>query len=147
MNDYLCQIIKDKGYKLTHQRQAILSFLLENPNRHMSCEEIYERMKDTDPDLGQATVYRTLQLFTDLGITTRHDFDDGKSRFEISSAGHGHNHHHLICMGCGKIEEVNLDLMEKLEDLVAKKYNFEIVDHNVKIYGYCSQCRGIHKNR
>jgi Fur family ferric uptake transcriptional regulator len=141
MDKYYNSKLKAKGYKQTNQRQAILDILLQSPNEHLSCEEIYAQTLRTFPDLGQATVYRTLQLFTELGITTKHDFDDGKSRFELSSSENGHNHHHLICLSCGKIEEVNLDLMENLEETVSSKYSFDILNHNVKIYGHCKDCR------
>lgn len=142
MENYFLNKLQDKGYKLTSQRQAILDFLLKSPYKHLSCEEIYGYMLPLTPELGQATVYRTLQVFTELGITTKHDFDDGKSRYEISSIEKGHNHHHLICLSCGKIEEVDLDMMENLEGIVSSKFKFRIIDHNVKIYGYCSNCGG-----
>ena len=145
MENYFLNKLQDKGYKLTSQRQAILDFLLKSHFKHLSCDEIYEHMLPTNPELGQATVYRTLQIFTDLGVTTKHDFDDGKSRYEISSIKNGHNHHHLICLSCGKIEEVDLDMMENLEETVSKKFQFKIIDHNVKIYGYCNECGGEHK--
>jgi len=145
MENYFLNKLQDKGYKLTSQRQAILDFLLKSHFKHLSCDEIYEHMLPTNPELGQATVYRTLQIFTDLGITTKHDFDDGKSRYELSSIENGHNHHHLICLSCGKIEEVDLDMMENLEETVSNKFQFKIIDHNVKIYGYCNECGGEHK--
>jgi len=132
--------LKKKSYKLTKQRLAILEFLLENKDKHLSCEEIYRELHKKEKDLGQATVYRTLQIFTEVNITSKHDFDDGKSRYEISSNSDRHNHHHLICLACGSIEEVNLDLMENLENTISNKYNFSIVDHNVKVYGYCKKC-------
>ena len=140
MIDYYNNKLRSKSYKLTKQRETILEFLLANQDKHLSCEEIYHEIHKSQNDLGQATVYRTLQIFTEVNITSKHDFDDGKSRYEISSITDRHNHHHLICLACGNIEEVKLDLMENLEKTISNKYNFNIVDHNVKIYGYCKKC-------
>ncbi|MEI8215608.1 MAG: Fur family transcriptional regulator [Eubacteriales bacterium] len=140
MIDFYNNKLRSKSYKLTKQRETILEFLLANQDKHLSCEEIYHEIHKSQKDLGQATVYRTLQIFTEVNITSKHDFDDGKSRYEISSITDRHNHHHLICLACGNIEEVKLDLMENLEKTISNKYNFTIVDHNVKIYGYCKKC-------
>ena len=140
MIDFYNNKLRSKSYKLTKQRETILEFLLANQDKHLSCEEIYHEIHKSQKDLGQATVYRTLQIFTEVNITSKHDFDDGKSRYEISSITDRHNHHHLICLSCGNIEEVKLDLMENLEKTISNKYNFTIVDHNVKIYGYCKKC-------
>lgn len=132
--------LRESGYKLTTQRKAILNVLIECEDDHLSCDEIYGIVSDDYPDLGIATVYRTLQLFEKLEIVYRLNFDDGCSRYELVSDAKGHQHHHLICLGCGKVIEVKLDLLDSLEEEIEEEENFTIVDHNVKFYGYCSDC-------
>ena len=88
-------------------------------------------MKKEYPDLGIATVYRTLQLFEKLNIVYKLNFDDGCSRYELSVGSENHHHHHLICLNCGKVTEVKLDLLEALEEEIESEGQFTIVDHNV----------------
>lgn len=133
--------LQKEGYKLTSQRKAILNVIMDNIEEHLSCDEIYQMVIKESPDLGIATVYRTLQLFEKLGIVYKLNFDDGCSRYELISGGEGHQHHHLICMNCGKVIEVKLDLLESLEEAIEKEEKFTIVDHNVKFYGYCGECK------
>ncbi len=133
--------LKEKGYKLTTQRRVILDVILENQGRHLSPEEIYDDVRDKYPEIGLATVYRTLQLFEQLNIVYKLNFNDGCSRYELISTSQDHQHHHLICLSCGKVIEVELDLLENLEHEIEKEGEFMIVDHNVKFFGYCSDCR------
>ncbi|WMM23263.1 Fur family transcriptional regulator [Tissierella sp. MB52-C2] len=133
--------LQNQGYKLTTQRRAILNSIIDNSEQHLSPEEVYNIVKKEYPDLGIATVYRTLQLFEKLDIVCKLNFDDGCSRYELSTGPEGHHHHHLICLNCGKVIEVKLDLLEALEEEIEKEGQFTIVDHNVKFYGYCSECK------
>ncbi|WP_027717320.1 Fur family transcriptional regulator [Desulfovirgula thermocuniculi] len=127
--------------KLTPRREHILRVLLENKDKHLSAEEIYHLVKQRAPDVGLATVYRTLELFCDFDIIHSIDFGDGRKRYEFGGAQEkGHHHHHLICTRCGKITEVNEDLLEELELRVTKLYDFTIVDHELKFFGYCRDC-------
>jgi len=136
------QHLKEKGYKLTTQRRAILDVIIENQDKHLSTEEIYDLVKEKYPEIGLATVYRTLQLFDEMGLIYKLNFNDGCSRYELYRSGSDHQHHHLICLKCGRVIEVNEDLLEVLEKKIEKFNDFEIIDHNVKFYGYCSKCRG-----
>lgn len=133
--------LKGQGYKLTPQRRAVLGVIMENEGKHLSSEEIYDIVKGNCPDIGLATVYRTLNLLEKMGVICKMNFDDGCNRYELVHDEEDHQHHHLICRGCGKVEEVEDDLLEVLEQKIEKKYNFEIKDHSVKFYGYCSECR------
>lgn len=133
--------LRSSGYKLTSQRKAILEVIIENQDEHLSCDEIYGIVREKHPDLGIATVYRTLQLFEKLEIVYRLNFDDGCSRYELTSDSKEHHHHHLICLDCGKVIEVKLDLLDTLEEEIEKEEHFTIVDHNVKFYGYCDDCK------
>ncbi len=134
--------LKNKGYKFTPQRRDILDVMLENDDKHLSTEEIYMMVKEKCPEIGLATVYRTLQLLERLGIIHRLNFDDGCSRYEMAEDSEGHQHHHLVCVKCGKVEEVEEDLLEHLEREVEEKKGFIILDHRLKFFGYCKTCAG-----
>ena len=139
--DILKDKLKEKGYKLTPQRRATLNVIFENQGEHLSTEEIYDKVKEKCPEIGLATVYRTLQLFNELEIISKVDFDDGCGRYELSTDTEDHHHHHLICLQCGNVIEVDLDLLDTLEDEIQKSYNFKINDHRVKFFGFCSKCK------
>lgn len=133
--------LKSHEYKLTPQREKILMVLLEHQDKHLSAEDVYNLVKKKAPDVGLATVYRTLELFLEFDIIHGVDFGDGRKRYEYGLHGcEGHQHHHAICMKCGKIIEVNEDLLEELEKQVASRYNFQVTDHELKILGYCQDC-------
>ncbi|MFY9213818.1 MAG: Fur family transcriptional regulator [Tissierellaceae bacterium] len=133
--------LKEEGYKFTSQRKAILTAILENDHEHLSCDDIYNIVSKDYPEIGIATVYRTLQLFEKLDIVYKVNFDDGFSRYELNHGTGDHHHHHLICLKCGKVLEVKLDLLDSLEREIEKDGQFSIVDHNVKFYGFCKECK------
>lgn len=133
--------LKEKGYKLTPQRRATLDTIMENKGKHLSTEEIYDMVKDKCPEIGLATVYRTLQLLDELDIISKINFDDGCSRYELNTHEDDHHHHHLICLKCGDVIEVEVDLMDALEEEIENNYDFNISDHKVKFFGYCSKCK------
>jgi Fur family ferric uptake transcriptional regulator len=139
--DKLKEQLKNQGYKLTPQRRAVLDVLLENEGKHLSTEEIYDLVKGDCPEIGLATVYRTLQLLEKMGVACRMNFDDGCNRYELVHKDEDHQHHHLVCMNCGSVQEVEGDLLEALEDKIEDKYNFKIENHSVKFFGYCENCR------
>jgi len=146
--EYLKNRLVEKGFKMTTQRKIVFEILAENENEHLNPEEIYELIKDKYPEMGLATIYRTLQLFEETGLAYKLNFDDGCYRYEILSPNSNevHQHHHLICKKCGKIIEVKEDLMNSLEEIIEKQYNFEIKNHMVKFTGICSQCRNKENN-
>lgn len=139
--DNIKEKLKEEGYKLTTQRRAILDSIVNNRGNHLSPEEIYDIVKLKYPEIGLATVYRTLQLLEQINVISKVNFDDGCSRYELNTNSKDHHHHHLICLGCGKVIEVKLDLLENLEHEIEKEGKFKIVDHNVKFFGYCSECK------
>ncbi|WP_028307250.1 Fur family transcriptional regulator [Desulfitibacter alkalitolerans] len=136
----ICQKLQEKEYKLTPQRKTILKVLLDNEEKHLSAEDIYQIVKHHYPEIGLATVYRTLELLADIDILQKMNFDDGKARYEFSSHDE-HHHHHLICLKCGKVIEFNDDLLDVLEKTISEKKDFEVLDHKLKFYGYCSKCK------
>ncbi len=138
--------IKDQKYKMTSQRQVVLRAFVESRARHLSAEDVFELVKQTAPDIGLATVYRTLDLFTQMDLLKKLDFDDGCSRYELNDCEEdGHFHHHLICLDCGKVWECKDDLLETLETILEKRLHFHTVDHQLKVYGYCEECEAKRK--
>jgi len=134
--------LKERGYKLTSQRQSVLDVIIEHEGEHLSTEEIYELVKAENPDIGLATVYRTLMLLDRMELVYKLDLDDGCSRYELNKHKEDHRHHHLICTKCGKVAEVEEDLLETLEEQILKSKGFLVKDHRVKFYGYCKSCMG-----
>ena len=132
--------IKDKKYKLTTQRQIILQTFIEAEEKHLSAEDVYILVKKNNPDIGLATIYRTLDLFTELDLVKRLDFGDGRNRYELNSDELSHFHHHLIFVKCCCVKEFEDDMLETLESIIAKKLNFHTTDHQLKVYGFCGDC-------
>lgn len=133
--------LKKKGYKLTPQRRSIVDTIIDNEGQHLTAEEIYDKVKKSCPEIGLATVYRTILLLEELGVISRLDLNDGCSRYEIIHSDETHRHHHLICNTCHKVSEVQDDLLEELEVGIEKQYKFKILDHSVKFYGICDECQ------
>lgn len=140
-NEKLKELLKVEGYKLTPQRRAVLEAMLISEGKHLSTEEIYDIVKQDCPEIGLATVYRTVQLLEKMGVLSRINFDDGCNRYELVHSHEDHHHHHLVCMSCGKVEEVEDDLLDPIEKEIEQKYNFRITNHNVKFFGYCNVCK------
>lgn len=134
--------LKAKEFKLTAQRELVLKVILENRDKHLSAEEVYNLVKRKASDVGLATVYRTLELFSEFNIIHAIDFGDGRKRYEFGAeGGQDHYHHHLICTRCGGIIQVNEDLLEELEDRVTTQHDFTVTNHQLKIFGICKDCR------
>jgi Fur family ferric uptake transcriptional regulator len=134
--------------RITVPRRIILD-VLSKEEKHLSAEDIFFKVHKRYPDIGLTTVYRTLNLLTQIGLVLKFDFGDGKARYELSSGpGKEGHHHHLVCVKCNRIIDYNdfIDEEEKLfkktEKALSEKYNFEITDHLVRFYGLCEKCRG-----
>ena len=132
--------LKEKGYKLTPQRRAILDIIIEKEGQHLTAEEIYDEVKKRCPDIGLATVYRTVLLLEEVNVIYKLDLNDGCSRYELVHSDEEHRHHHLVCNKCTRVYEVQDDLLEELEERIEKTYKFKILDHSVKFFGICSEC-------
>lgn len=143
--DAVLRRLEAQAYRLTPQRRMILQAFRENPEKHLSAEDVLAIVKSSPAarggEIGLATVYRTLDLLADLGILQRLDFGDGRSRYEMNENGAQHHHHHLICVRCGKVAEFGEDLLEELEGKVRERTGFWVTDHQVKFYGLCPVCR------
>lgn len=127
-------------YKLTPHRKIILAVIIEHSDQHLSAEDIYGLLREKGIEIGLATIYRTLELFVELNILHKVHFDDGRSRYELTHH-ERHRHHHLVCLSCGDVAEVEDDLLNKLEEIIERKHGFKVTDHTVKFYGYCNRCR------
>ena len=125
------------GVKLTDQRRIIAKIISESKleygeSDHPDVDELYKRVSKVDPKISIATVYRTVKLFEEAGILTKHDFKGGKARYETMIESH---HDHLIDIKTGEIIEFVDDEIEKLQKKVAEKYGYELVDHKLELYG------------
>lgn len=141
MKEYIEIKLKENDYKLTEQRETILDVMLKNLGKHMSADEVLKKARKKSPRIGIATVYRTLEKLTEMDVLYKSIFDGGKFRYEIYNAGgQNHHHHHAICLSCGKITEIQEDLLHELEQQIEKQ-GFEIVDHELKFFGYCPDCK------
>ena len=121
----------DKGVKLTDQRKIIAKVMSES-NDHPDVDELYKRVSVIDTKISIATVYRTVKLFEESGIITKHDFKGGKARYEELNESH---HDHLIDVKTGDIIEFVDEEIEKLQKKVADKYGYELIDHKLELYG------------
>ena len=144
MSQEVKALLREKGIKVTTQRVLVLSVLMSNPEKHFTAEEIYELVKSSYPEIGLATVYRTIQLLSENQLVDRISLDDGFARYEIGNMGDAtkHHHHHLICRRCGKVLSFRDDLLEELEAKILSTTGVYAVNHEVKLYGYCQECGG-----
>ena len=136
-------MLKEKGLRVTNQRLSILKVLAKNKNRHMTIEDIYELVRVDFPEIGIATIYRTVQLLLEMQLIDRIELNDGCVRYEIGHQISGearHYHHHLICKVCGKVYTVEDDLLEDLEKHMEETLGFKVLDHELKLYGICKDC-------
>ena len=137
MSETIEQKCLSKGVKLTEQRKIIAKVLSESKaeygeSDHPDVDELYSRVSKIDPKISIATVYRTVKLFEESGILTKHEFKGGKARYEELNEGH---HDHLIDVKTGEIIEFVDEEIEKLQKKVAEKYGYKLVDHKLELYG------------
>lgn len=132
--------LKKSGYKLTPQRQAIVDTILGSVGKHLTVEEIFDIVKQKRPEIGLATVYRTIMLMHEENLVTRLDLKDGTARYELTREDEHHTHHHLVCIKCSLVLEFMDDLLDPIEEEIGKKYNFKVLDHSLKFYGICNEC-------
>lgn len=132
--------LHSQSYKLTPQREATVRVLLEREQDHLSAEDVYLLVKDKAPEIGLATVYRTLELLTELKVVDKINFGDGVSRYDLRKEGAEHFHHHLVCVECGSVTEIEEDLLGDVEDIVESKFEFDVRDHRLTFHGVCKNC-------
>ena len=129
--DRIEKLCIDKNMRMTDQRRVVAR-VLSGAHDHPDVEELYRRAHEIDPHISIATVYRTVRLFEEAGIIERHDFRDGRSRYEEAPEAH---HDHLIDMKTGKVVEFVDDDIEKLQNAIARRLGYKLVDHRLELYG------------
>tara|TARA_B100001758_G_scaffold232032_1_gene229022 strand:+ start:423 stop:848 length:426 start_codon:yes stop_codon:yes gene_type:complete len=137
MSDTIEKKCISKGVKLTEQRKVIAKVLSESKENygesdHPDVDELYNRVSKLDSKISIATVYRTVKLFEEAGILTKHDFKGGKARYEAIVESH---HDHLIDIKTGEIIEFVDEEIEELQKKIADKYGYKLVDHKLELYG------------
>ncbi|MDC9596372.1 ferric iron uptake transcriptional regulator [Xenorhabdus anantnagensis] len=132
--------LKNAGLKVTLPRLKILEVLQDPECHHVSAEDLYKKLIDIGEEIGLATVYRVLNQFDDAGIVTRHNFEGGKSVFELTQQ---HHHDHLICLDCGKVIEFSDEFIEERQKNIADRYGIKLSNHSLYLYGHCTagDCR------
>jgi Fur family peroxide stress response transcriptional regulator len=136
----LSEIVEDlrrKGYRLTPQRQAIVQALLDAEGTHPSAQEIYERVSPQFPMITLATIYNTLQVLEDMGVVTPLGFPGASTRYETAEG----PHINLLCLRCGRIDDLPLDDLPELQQKVAADSGYLIRGAHLEYRGYCPTCR------
>lgn len=129
--DRIEKLCVEKNMRMTDQRRVVARVLSQSED-HPDVEELYRRAHLIDPHISIATVYRTVRLFEEAGIIARHDFRDGRSRYEEATESH---HDHLIDMKTGKVVEFVDEEIEKLQAAIARRLGYKLVDHRLELYG------------
>ncbi|MDW3094783.1 MAG: ferric iron uptake transcriptional regulator [Gammaproteobacteria bacterium] len=129
------QDLRKAGLKVTLPRMKILEILEQSTQQHLSAEDIYRVLLDSDEEIGLATIYRVLTQFEGAGLVMRHHFEGGQAVFELDR---GKHHDHLICIKCGKIVEFLNASIEEQQKKIAEDAGFKITDHSLIIYGECT---------
>lgn len=128
------------GLRITNQRAIILD-IIKRSEPHLDADEIYRRARKKEPRISLSTVYRCLLRFKEMGLVEEYHFDESHHHYEVKPTS---THHHLVCLGCGRVIEFEYDLVRQIEENVPETRGFEITETEFRINGYCSRC---HKER
>lgn len=138
--------LKGSGYRVSSSREHILE-VLQTTDEHLSAEDIYLRVHALYPEVGLASVYRTLEILVRIGMVYKFDFGHGKAQYELAEDVRGKkHHHHLVCTGCSKVIDYKdfspeeLELLKRAEEGLYKRYDFKITNHLIQFYGTCAAC-------
>ena len=129
------QVLSKKGQRVTRQRSLLLKLIQDEG--HLDASELYQRAREMEPRLSLSTVYRNLQLFKKLELVAEHDFTETHHHYEAKSKA---EHHHLLCLGCGKIVEFRCPLSQRIKAQVSREHGFEITNAEVRMMGFCPSC-------
>lgn len=127
--------LSSAGLRMTNQRGLILEIIRQG---HLDADEVYRRARDKQPRLSLSTVYRTLRRLRELGLVDELHFDEAHHHYEVRPSA---EHHHLVCLGCGKIVEFEYKLSQRMKQDIARKQGFEVTGVEVNMTGYCAKCR------
>lgn len=128
--------LNQHGHKHTRQREAILEVFLGSKG-HVTSEELFERVRHAHPEMGAATVYRSLKLLCDAELATASHFRDGVTLYEHQ----GTHHDHLVCLSCGEVVEFECSMIEDAQERIAAHYGYRLTNHRHDLYGYCRSCK------
>ena len=137
----LADRLRRVGQRVTPQRLVILGAL--RPGEHLAADEVFARVESLLPGVNRSTVYRTLELFRDLGLVSMTDLGGGARQFELIDD----LHHHLICHRCGEILELDDDLVDPLRDGIRARYSFAPAIDHLAVFGFCSVCTRVTDSR
>ena len=127
--------LRQAGLKTTQPRLKVLDVLETSPIHHMTAEDVYKRLLETEQEIGLATVYRILTQFETAGLVIRHNFEGGRALYELDNGAH---HDHMVCVECGKVFEFVDRTIEQQQRNVAAKAGFSMEDHSLSLYGVCN---------
>lgn len=130
------QSLREKGYRLTPQRSLILD-ILHHASKHITAEEIHTEVRAKYPKVNKSTIYRTLELLKRLGLVDETDLGEGRLCYHHVEKGH---HHHLVCQKCGKVFDMDEEILDPLRRSLIQKYNFVPDIRHLVIHGYCLTC-------
>jgi Fe2+ or Zn2+ uptake regulation protein len=125
------------GMRVTNQRSLIIEIIRQG-HGHLDADEIYRLAREKEPRISLSTVYRTLQMLKKLDLVEELHFDEEHHHYEIKPSD---EHHHLLCLGCGKVVEFNYPLVRYVKERIPEAKDFDIIETEVRMSGYCSPCR------
>jgi Fur family ferric uptake transcriptional regulator len=131
------KLLNSVGLRKTNQRALILDVIHEGQG-HLDADEVYRRARKKRPRLSLSTVYRTLQTLKRLGLVEEVHLDEAHHHYEIKSST---EHHHLVCLGCGKVVEFECSMSQKMKEEVSREKGFQVINTEVRMTGYCPSCR------
>jgi Fe2+ or Zn2+ uptake regulation protein len=130
-------------HRSTSQRRLLLD-IMRAASGHLDADELYRRAREKKARLSLSTVYRNLQLFKKVGLVEEHHFEEGRHSYEVKPSV---EHHHLICLGCGRVEEFTCPEAQYMKEKVAKDKNFSVTSTEIRMTGFCSTCRRRKKDK
>jgi Fe2+ or Zn2+ uptake regulation protein len=133
----LQQRLRKKGLKLTPQRVTVFDVLRENEGRPISADQIYSACIQKNPRLSLTTVYRTIELFCDIGVATHVHMHEPAQFYELNTDTH---HHHVVCIACGLVEPIDVCMVDQMNDLIRDNQDFVVTSHCLSLFGYCPKC-------
>ena len=131
------EVLNTAGLRSTSQRALILEIIRQGQG-HLDADEVYRRARRKQPRLSLSTVYRTLQTLKKLGLVEELHFDEAHHHYEIKPST---EHHHLVCLGCGKVIEFECPMSRKIREDISREMGFEVTNAEVRMTGYCPTCR------
>ena len=131
------KVLRAGGLRVTNQRALILEIIRQGQG-HLDADEVYRRAREKQPRLSLSTVYRNLRTLKELGLVDELHFDETHHHYEAKPSS---EHHHLVCLGCGRVIEFRYPLAHYVKSMVAEAKDFDIVEAEVRMIGYCSKCR------